>query len=104
MPRAIITEIKENNIVATLHRLGRIELDRPTATWVGDLLRGDRIALAPLSAEAAAWAGALDSSFEGDPVDRLLYATARDHRAALVSKDERLRGYAGPDAEVAIIW
>jgi PIN domain nuclease of toxin-antitoxin system len=90
--------------IATLHRLGRIELDREPTTWVRDLLRSDRIATAPLSSEAAAWAGTLDDAFPGDPIDRLLYATARDHRIPLVTKDERMRAFALAAAEVDIVW
>lgn len=90
--------------ITTLHRLGRIELDREPTTWVRDLLRSDRIASAPLSSEAGAWAGALDDTFPGDPIDRLLYATARDHRIPLISKDERLRAFAIAAAEVVVIW
>jgi len=90
--------------VATLHRLGRIELDRDPTSWVADLLRTDRLALAHLSAEAAMWAGELDDIFQGDPIDRLLYATARDLRVPLVTKDDRLRGFAESAGEVVAIW
>ncbi len=90
--------------IATLHRLGRIELDREPTSWVRDLLRGERLASAPLTPEAAAWAGALDDAFPGDPIDRLLYATARDHRVPLVTKDERLRAFAGSTRDVDVVW
>ncbi|HEY6056532.1 MAG TPA: type II toxin-antitoxin system VapC family toxin [Candidatus Limnocylindrales bacterium] len=90
--------------VATLARLGRIQLDRDPTTWVRALLRLDRTALAPLTAEAAAWAGALSDAFPGDPIDRLLVATARDHRVPLISKDERLRTFARTIQDVEIIW
>jgi PIN domain nuclease of toxin-antitoxin system len=73
-------------------------------TWVRDLVRADRMAGAPLSAEAAAWAGTLDDTFPGDPIDRLLYATARDLRVSLISKDERLRDYAMSAGDVRVIW
>ena len=90
--------------VATLHRLNRIELDRILGVWVQDLLAQPRIGTAPLSTEAATWAGELDSSFPGDPIDRLLYATCRDLRIPFVSKDERLRNFAGRAKDVQIIW
>jgi PIN domain nuclease of toxin-antitoxin system len=90
--------------VATLHRQGRIALDREPETWVQDLLHEDRIAVATLSPEAAAWAGGLGESFAGDPVDRLLYATARDLRVPLVSKDDRLRDFAARAGDVRVIW
>jgi PIN domain nuclease of toxin-antitoxin system len=90
--------------VATLHRLGRVRLDRDPVSWVRDLLQGERIATAGLSPEAATWAGDLGPSFPGDPIDRLLYATARDHRVAFVSKDERLRAFASTTREVDVVW
>ena len=89
---------------ATLRRLGRIELDRELSLWVQDVLRQPRITLAPLSAEAAAWAGNLGASFPGDPIDRLLYATSRDLRVPLVSKDDGLRSFAAKSGDVDIVW
>jgi PIN domain nuclease of toxin-antitoxin system len=90
--------------VAMLHRRGRLVLDRDPMIWVRDLFRADRIDLAPLSPEAAVWAGGLADDFPGDPIDRLLYATARDLRVPLVSKDERLRDHARAAREVELVW
>lgn len=89
--------------VATLHRLGRIELDREPVSWVANLLHAERVALAPLTVEAATWAGQLHP-FQGDPTDRLLYATARDRRVPLVSKDDALRRFAVAAGDVEVIW
>lgn len=90
--------------VSTLHRLGRLVLDREPAIWMRDVLRLNRLVLAALTPEAATWAGTLDNSFPGDPIDRLLYATARDFRVPLISKDERLRAFAARMGDVRIIW
>lgn len=90
--------------IATLHRLGRIGLDRDPRQWIADLLGGERIASAPLTPAAAAWAGSLPETFGGDPIDRLLYATARDLRVPLISKDERLRLVASARDDVRVIW
>lgn len=90
--------------IATLHRLGRVELDRDPTQWIRDLLRGERIASAPLTPEAAAWAGGLAATFPGDPIDRLIYGTARDLRVPLVTKDDRLRTAAESFGGVRIIW
>jgi PIN domain nuclease of toxin-antitoxin system len=39
-------------------------------------------------------AGLLDSrAFPGDPIDRLIYATARAANAPLVTRDEAIRAY-----------
>lgn len=90
--------------IATLHRRGRVELDRDVMAWCRDLLAGPRLAAAPMSIDAAAWAGTLPEAFPGDPVDRLLYATARDLRVPFVTKDERLHAYGGSSRDVTLIW
>ena len=90
--------------VATLQRLGRIELDRDPSAWAADLLLVERLAVANLSPEAAMWAGQLEERFPGDPIDRLLYAIARDLRVPLVTKDAALRGFAQSAGHVAVIW
>ena len=91
--------------ITTLERQGRIALDRDGLQWTGDLMRLPRVVRADLSAEAAAWAGQLDAErFPGDPIDRLLYATARDLRVPIVSKDDRLRSYAATMGDVDVIW
>jgi PIN domain nuclease of toxin-antitoxin system len=71
---------------------GRLESDRPITTWIGDALNVHEVrALAP-TVSTALRAGSLDPvGFHGDPVDRLIYATAVEHDARLVSADERLR-------------
>ena len=90
--------------VATLARLGRIVLDREASLWVRDLHQVERITEAALTPEAAAWAGALADDFPGDPIDRLLYATARDLRVPFLTKDERLHAYAARADDVRIVW
>lgn len=90
--------------VATLARLGRIQLDREATLWVHDLYRVERVNVAPLTPEAAAWAGSLADDFPGDPIDRLLYATARDLRVPFLTKDERLHDYAARATDIPIVW
>lgn len=87
-----------------MHRLGRLALDRDPSTWIRDLMRSDRLGLAPLTIEASAWAGVLPATFTGDAIDRLLYATARDLRVPLVTKDDRLRSFARVARDVEAIW
>ena len=91
--------------IATLARQGRVALDREPAAWIGKLFREPRVALAPLTTEAAVWAGLLDRLiFPGDPIDRLIYASAHDLRVALVTKDEKLRAYASRAGDIDVIW
>jgi PIN domain nuclease of toxin-antitoxin system len=73
---------------------GRLSPDRPIETWVRDALNVHEIsALAP-TVSTALRAGSLDpAAFHGDPFDRLIYATALEHDARLLSVDERLRQF-----------
>ncbi|HEU4735557.1 MAG TPA: type II toxin-antitoxin system VapC family toxin [Solirubrobacterales bacterium] len=78
--------------IAYLVARGRLVMDRPVETWIGDALNVHEVrALAP-TVSAALRAGSLDPvEFHGDPVDRLIYATAVEHDARLISADGRLR-------------
>ena len=91
--------------IATLARQERVVLDRAPAAWIGKLFREPRVALAALTTEAAVWAGLLDRlTFPGDPIDRLIYASAHDLRVPLVTKDEKLRAYASQAGDIDVIW
>lgn len=80
--------------VAMLVARGRISLDRPADTWVRQALARSRVETLAPSASAAVAAGLLDAdAFPGDPVDRLLYATAKELRAPLVTRDRALRKF-----------
>lgn len=85
--------------VAMLVARGRIELDREVSTWVRQAVSRDRVE--PVAPSVAAEAALLDGeTFPGDPVDRLIYATARALRARLVTRRDRaLHGF---DAELAL--
>lgn len=74
---------------------GRIALDRPAEVWVRQALGQPGVEELPPSAAVAARAAALPDAFPGDPVDRLLYATALAARVALLTKDRRLRDFDG---------
>jgi PIN domain nuclease of toxin-antitoxin system len=80
--------------IATLVTRGRMSLDRDVSLWVRQGLADARVeSLAP-SAEVAVAAGLLDArSFPGDPVDRLIYATARSTGATLITRDEAIRAF-----------
>ncbi|HTZ85611.1 MAG TPA: type II toxin-antitoxin system VapC family toxin [Solirubrobacteraceae bacterium] len=80
--------------VAMLALRGRISLDREVSLWVRQALKDERVeSLAP-SADVAVSAGLLDAqSFPGDPVDRLIYATARSTGATLITRDAAIRAF-----------
>jgi PIN domain nuclease of toxin-antitoxin system len=90
--------------IATLSRLNRVRLDRDLVEWVTDLF-GEGVALAELTPRAASEAGSWSpEEFPGDPADRLIYATARDLRVPLVSKDERMHSIAAVRGDIRLIW
>ncbi len=80
--------------VAMLSVRGRISLDRDVSLWVRHALADRRVeSLAP-SVEVAVAAGLLDAAgFPGDPVDRLIYATARSAGATLLTRDMAIRSF-----------
>lgn len=86
--------------VAMLVERGRISLDRDVAAWVGQALARGRVEAIPPTAKIAVAAGLLDRErFPGDPVDRMIYATARASRAALVTRDAAIRAF---DARLSV--
>jgi PIN domain nuclease of toxin-antitoxin system len=89
--------------LAMLVARGRIEVDREPMRWTRDLLASETVAVAELT-PAAAVAAARLPDFHGDPADRFIYATAREMRVALVSKDAHMRAYARRRRDVQVIW
>ncbi len=83
-----------------LVKKGRITFDRDTHLWVQQALGRPKVSLQSLTPSIAVRAGELDGGFHGDPADRLIAATALEHSAAIVSKDERLRRY----RPLRVIW
>jgi PIN domain nuclease of toxin-antitoxin system len=90
--------------VALLERRGRIRLDRTALAWTSDLMSEQRIALADLTPHAAASAAQLPSGFPGDPIDRFLYATARELAVPFVTKDSPIQDFARAAGDVRTIW
>jgi PIN domain nuclease of toxin-antitoxin system len=80
--------------IATLVARGRMSLDRDVSLWVRQGLADARVESLTPSAEVAVTAGLLDArSFTGDPVDRLIYATARSAGATLITRDTAIREF-----------
>jgi PIN domain nuclease of toxin-antitoxin system len=88
--------------VAMLVDKQRISLDRPTTSWSHDVLAEARISLAPLTAQIAVTAGELNP-FPGDPVDRILTATAIEIGVPILTKDTRIRSHARGSA-LRAVW
>lgn len=80
--------------VGTLVALGRIALDRDIRSWVRRALARPRVESISLDADLAVDASQLDRRlFPTDPVDQLIYVTARRAGAMLITKDRRIRAY-----------
>lgn len=86
--------------VALLVQKGRLALDRDPRVWVHDALALPGVRSIEVSPDVAVSAALMAPTFHGDPIDRLLVATAFDLRVPLVTSDDRLRGWPG----LATIW
>lgn len=73
---------------------GRLTLDRDASLWVRQALAQPGILALPLTPKIALDAALLEGEgFANDPADRLIYATARDSGARLVTRDARIRAF-----------
>jgi PIN domain nuclease of toxin-antitoxin system len=80
--------------IAMLAERGRIALDRTIELWIEQALADARAQPLPLTSAVAVRAALLGrEGFVGDPADRIVYATARDAGASLVTRDEALRAF-----------
>lgn len=86
--------------IAMLVAKGRLELDRDVLLWLQQALAQPKVVLFPLSPEIAVASTRLDTSFQGDPADRVIAATCLQYRARLVTKDARMREH----APLSTVW
>lgn len=80
--------------VAMLVAKGRLEFHRPLHQWRLDAIRSG-IEEVPIDGELAIESVAL-SELHGDPMDRLIVATALRMRTPLLTSDARLLAWKGP--------
>jgi PIN domain nuclease of toxin-antitoxin system len=71
----------------------RINLRMPTQDWIEQALTTPGLSLLELSARIAVEASYLPGKPHGDPVDRILIATARIKGLTLATRDEKILGY-----------
>ena len=74
-----------------LHSKNRIQLPLPFADWLRRASAPGVLTVLPLDVEVVIALARLPGAFQGDPADRLIVATARAHRLALATHDERIR-------------
>lgn len=79
--------------VSMLEMKGRLQFTKPCLDWINAALGAPGVELAPLTVEAAVESSRLPGQFHGDPVDRMLVATARSLGATLVTQDDKIIRY-----------
>ncbi len=77
--------------IATLVRRRRLELTRGLGEWLDDVQSLPELRIEPVTAAIAARSGLFDVEVQGDPIDRLIIATAVVLDESLVTADEHIR-------------
>ena len=72
----------------------RITLNMPCLTWVRTALERSGALIVPLTPDIAVTCHQLPGRLYGDPVDRVLVATARSENLTLVTRDRAILDYA----------
>lgn len=78
----------------------QLALDRPVDEWVDEAVTIPGLGLQEITRPVLLGSCALPKPFHGDPADQIIVATARHHGAVVVTKDQRIRGY----AHVRSLW
>ena len=73
-----------------MHRLGRIQLTIPLRAWLDKAVAPPLVRRLGISPAIAAELATLPDSFQRDPADRILVATARVFGATLLTQDRRI--------------
>ena len=76
--------------VATLHSLSRIQLTIPLRAWLDKAVAPPLVHRQGISPAIAAELATLPDTFQRDPADRILVATARVLGAKLLTQDRRI--------------
>lgn len=76
--------------VATLYSLGRIQIEMPLRQWLEKAVAPPLVRRQTISPAIAAELATLPESFQRDPADRILVATARVLGATLLTHDTRI--------------
>ncbi len=76
--------------VATLHMLGRIRLTIPLREWLDKAVAPPLVRRYGISPAIVAEMATLPDSFQRDPADRILVATARVFGVTLLTQDRRI--------------
>ena len=71
----------------------QLVLDRPLDDWLDLATAQPGLHLAELTRHILSESCRLPVPFHGDPADQIIVATARDHDAIVVTKDDKIRKY-----------
>jgi PIN domain nuclease of toxin-antitoxin system len=77
--------------IATLVRRERLRFRMPFEEWLSDVKALPELTITPITADIAAVAGSYGDAVHGDPVDRLIIATAQLSGATLATADTTIR-------------
>lgn len=86
--------------VALLVAKGRLELTLDVGEWVARSEALPFVRFVPVDNAVALASVNLPGDFHPDPADRIIVATALQHKARLVTRDDRLRRY----PHVKTVW
>lgn len=79
--------------VCRLSMTPRLRLSKPVEDWFDAILASPQVQIVGLSREIAQDAAMLAGDVHGDPVDRMLIATARAERCRLATRDRHILEY-----------
>jgi PIN domain nuclease of toxin-antitoxin system len=88
--------------VVALHVAGRLRLSRAPEQWIRESVRFGGLRIVDLSTDIAMDAGSVPRSALGDPMDRLIVATARQEEATLLTADSTMLAYAADTRNVRV--
>jgi PIN domain nuclease of toxin-antitoxin system len=86
--------------VANKVEKGQLVLDRTLDDWLDQATLRAGLRVQELTRPILVESCRLPPPFHGDPADQIIVATAREHDAVIVTKDERVRRY----AHVRSVW
>ena len=71
----------------------RITLSKDVSLWVKESLKGNGLAVEPLSVDILLESTQMDDAVHGDPADRLILMTAKNIHAAIMTADVKMISY-----------
>ncbi len=81
--------------IGTLAAKGKIQLTLSPEVWFEALVALPGVRLAPLTPKILLASAALPGTPPSDPADRIIAATARTYGHIVITRDRKLRAYAG---------